>query len=98
MFLDVLFSNGTEVTGCNVDKYRWCDSFNPINVYVYYAAFIIVIGIANPNLNVSFGTLFSKIIGPRPQTIEQGWLQVAGTSGRMIGSVSMRFLNILMDT
>jgi MFS family permease len=89
---DMLFANGTEMTGCNVDKYQWCDSFNPINFYVYYVAFIIIIGIANPNLNVSFGTLFSKIIGPRPQTIEQGWLQVAGTSGRMIGSVSMSAL------
>uniref|UniRef100_A0A914YCC2 Major facilitator superfamily (MFS) profile domain-containing protein n=1 Tax=Panagrolaimus superbus TaxID=310955 RepID=A0A914YCC2_9BILA len=89
---EILFSNGTELTGCNVDKYRWCDSLNPINFYVYYAAFIIIIGIANPNLNVSFGTLFSKIIGPRPQTIEQGWLQVAGTSGRMLGSVSMSTL------
>uniref|UniRef100_A0A914R0J1 Uncharacterized protein n=1 Tax=Panagrolaimus davidi TaxID=227884 RepID=A0A914R0J1_9BILA len=86
---DLKFSNGTELTGCNTDKYEWCNSFNPINIIVYYIAYTFILGISNPNLNVTFGTLFSKIIGPRPQQIEQGWLQVAGTSGRMIGSVSM---------
>uniref|UniRef100_A0AC35GH61 Uncharacterized protein n=1 Tax=Panagrolaimus sp. PS1159 TaxID=55785 RepID=A0AC35GH61_9BILA len=86
---DFKFSNGTELTGCNMDKYEWCNLFNPINIFVYYIAYTFILGISNPNLNVTFGTLFSKIIGPRPQQIEQGWLQVAGTSGRMIGSVSM---------
>uniref|UniRef100_A0AC35GPL4 Uncharacterized protein n=1 Tax=Panagrolaimus sp. PS1159 TaxID=55785 RepID=A0AC35GPL4_9BILA len=89
---DLQFSNGTELTGCNIDKYEWCTSFNPINIVVYYIAFTFLLGTSNPNLNVSFGALFSKIIGPRQQTIEQGWLQVAGTAGRMIGSVSMSAL------
>uniref|UniRef100_A0AC34G7N7 Uncharacterized protein n=1 Tax=Panagrolaimus sp. ES5 TaxID=591445 RepID=A0AC34G7N7_9BILA len=91
-FADLQFSNGTEITGCNIDKYDWCESFNPINIVVYYVAFTFLLGTSNPNLNVSFGALFSKIVGPRQQTIEQGWLQVAGTSGRMIGSVSMSAL------
>lgn len=73
-----------------MDKYQWCKSFNPVNPYIYYISFMLFIGASYPNLNVSLNTIFSKIIGPRPQTVEQGWLQVAGSSGRMIGPITMR--------
>uniref|UniRef100_A0A914Y9Z0 Major facilitator superfamily (MFS) profile domain-containing protein n=1 Tax=Panagrolaimus superbus TaxID=310955 RepID=A0A914Y9Z0_9BILA len=55
---------------------------------------MLFIGISYPNLNVSLNTIFSKIIGPRPQTVEQGWLQVAGSSGRMIGPITMSALYV----
>ena len=67
-----------------------------MNVYVYYVTFVVLIGLSFPNLNISMNTLFSKIIGPRPQAAQQGWLQVAGSSARMIGPITMR-LSTLQD-
>uniref|UniRef100_A0A914XVC4 Major facilitator superfamily (MFS) profile domain-containing protein n=1 Tax=Panagrolaimus superbus TaxID=310955 RepID=A0A914XVC4_9BILA len=84
--------NSTELTGCNVDRFPWCETFNPVNVYVYYIAYVILIGMSFPNLNISMNTLFSKIIGPRPQAAQQGWLQVAGSSARLIGPIAMSSL------
>uniref|UniRef100_A0AC34GN11 Major facilitator superfamily (MFS) profile domain-containing protein n=1 Tax=Panagrolaimus sp. ES5 TaxID=591445 RepID=A0AC34GN11_9BILA len=85
-------ANSTELTGCNVDRFPWCEIFNPINVYVYYITFVILVGMSFPNLNISMNTLFSKIIGPRPQAAQQGWLQVAGSSARLIGPIAMSTL------
>uniref|UniRef100_A0AC35ERG8 Uncharacterized protein n=2 Tax=Panagrolaimus sp. PS1159 TaxID=55785 RepID=A0AC35ERG8_9BILA len=83
-------ANDTELAGCNVDRFDWCYDLKPVNVYLYYISYIILIGTCFPNINISLNTLFSKIIGPRPQGTQQGWLQVAGSSARMIGPVSIR--------
>jgi ceroid-lipofuscinosis MFS transporter 7 len=61
---DIQNANSTELTGCNVDRFPWCETFNPINVYVYYVTFVILIGISFPNLNISMNTLFFKNYWP----------------------------------
>uniref|UniRef100_A0AC34GJH5 Uncharacterized protein n=1 Tax=Panagrolaimus sp. ES5 TaxID=591445 RepID=A0AC34GJH5_9BILA len=71
--------------GCNTDKFSWCEKLAPVNVYLYYAAYIIVIGFAFPIMNITVTTLFSKILGPRRQGTQQGIFQVSGGVARMIG-------------
>ena len=82
--------NDTELVGCNTDRFDWCYSLKPVNVYVYYITYVLFIGTCFPNINICLNTLFSKIIGPRPQATQQGLLQVAGSSARMIGPIAIR--------
>ncbi|KAI1719639.1 major facilitator superfamily domain-containing protein [Ditylenchus destructor] len=81
-----------EPVGCNTDKFEWCEELRPVNVGVYYAAYILVIGLAFPTLNIAMNTLFSKIIGPRWQGTQQGILQVSGGLARMVGPVLISIL------
>lgn len=53
--------------GCNATKFDWCDSLSAVNGYVYYVAYIILIGVSFPNLNIALTTLLSRILGPRRQ-------------------------------
>ena len=78
--------------GCNTDKFSWCEDLSPVNVYLYYAAYIIVIGFAFPIMNITTTTLFSKILGPRRQGTQQGIFQVSGGVARMIGPIAISIL------
>uniref|UniRef100_A0A914YS16 Major facilitator superfamily (MFS) profile domain-containing protein n=1 Tax=Panagrolaimus superbus TaxID=310955 RepID=A0A914YS16_9BILA len=78
--------------GCNTDKFSWCEELAPVNVYLYYAAYIIVIGFAFPIMNITVTTLFSKILGPRRQGTQQGLFQVSGGVARMIGPIAVSML------
>uniref|UniRef100_A0AC34Q924 Major facilitator superfamily (MFS) profile domain-containing protein n=1 Tax=Panagrolaimus sp. JU765 TaxID=591449 RepID=A0AC34Q924_9BILA len=86
-YVDLIDANGTEVVGCNMDRFDWCHTFKPINIHVYYITYVLFIGLCFPNINISLNTLFSKILGPRPQAAQQGWLQVSGAAARMIGPI-----------
>uniref|UniRef100_A0A7E4ZVB1 MFS domain-containing protein n=1 Tax=Panagrellus redivivus TaxID=6233 RepID=A0A7E4ZVB1_PANRE len=90
--LDVAASNGTELVGCNVDYFDWCDDIPPVNYIVFYTAYVLIIGISFPYINIALNTLFSKIIGPRRQAAQQGWLQVSGAAARFVGPVIISFL------
>uniref|UniRef100_A0A7E4W460 MFS domain-containing protein n=1 Tax=Panagrellus redivivus TaxID=6233 RepID=A0A7E4W460_PANRE len=84
---DKIAANGTELVGCNVDYFNWCLDISPINAIVFYTACVIILGMCTPNINITLNTLFSKIIGPRPQAAQQGWLQVSAGAGRFVGPV-----------
>uniref|UniRef100_A0A914DXI8 Major facilitator superfamily (MFS) profile domain-containing protein n=1 Tax=Acrobeloides nanus TaxID=290746 RepID=A0A914DXI8_9BILA len=84
--------SSTELVGCNVDKLSWCDTLKPVNVWLYYVSYCIIIGTAFPNLNISLNTLFSQIIGPRRQGTQQGILQMSGGAARMIGPLIISVL------
>lgn len=78
--------------GCNVDKFSWCEDLAPVNVYLYYVMYILVIGLAFPTMNITTTTLFSKVLGPRRQGTQQGIFQVSGGLARMIGPISISVL------
>ncbi|KAI6226418.1 hypothetical protein M3Y99_01291300 [Aphelenchoides fujianensis] len=46
-------------------------------------------------MNISLNVVFSKLLGPRRQGVEQGWLQVSGGIARIVGPIAMSnvFLN-----
>lgn len=49
---------------------------------------------AFPILNIANTTLFSDIIGPRRQGIEQGLLQMSGSIARLFGPIVIRFKKV----
>uniref|UniRef100_A0A914Z4U3 Major facilitator superfamily (MFS) profile domain-containing protein n=1 Tax=Panagrolaimus superbus TaxID=310955 RepID=A0A914Z4U3_9BILA len=78
--------------GCNMDKFSWCESLSPVNAYLYYSAYVLIIGVAFPTLNITTTTLFSKILGPRRQGTQQGILQASGSIARIIGPLGISVL------
>ncbi|KAI6209813.1 hypothetical protein M3Y96_00260900 [Aphelenchoides besseyi] len=82
---DAAIANGTEVVGCNADRFSWCESIKPVNVWVYYGAYVLFIGICYPSIQVTINTLFSKVLGPRLISTHQGFLQVTSSSARLTG-------------
>ena len=81
-----------EGVGCNVDKFTWCQALAPVNVYLYYIAYALVIGFAFPTMNITTTTLFSKVLGPRRQGTQQGIFQASGSAARMIGPILISIL------
>lgn len=68
VYTDQELHNGTtELVGCNISRLKWCLDMTPPNVWLYFCAFAVFIGLCFPNINLSLGTLFSHIIGPRRQ-------------------------------
>lgn len=94
-----------EHIGCDTEKFTWCDSLAPVNEWVYYGTYVVVIGmlsltqglvrmhrlgLAYPFMNIALMTLFSKILGPRRQGTQQGIMQTFGSAARMTGPVAIR--------
>ncbi|CAD5229690.1 unnamed protein product [Bursaphelenchus okinawaensis] len=79
------FYNNTEPVGCNKDRFSWCDTVNPINMWVLYATYSVCVGIAFPIVNLSVNTLFTQIIGPRRQATLTGIQQSFGNVARVTG-------------
>ncbi|CAD6189148.1 unnamed protein product [Caenorhabditis auriculariae] len=86
-----LSSNASDAD-CNREKYQWCDSLTTTPVWVYYSGYVLVFGIANSFLNISLTTLYSKVVGPRPQGTHQGFFQMSGSIGRLIAPLLMSWL------
>ncbi|KAI6173267.1 hypothetical protein M3Y98_01063500 [Aphelenchoides besseyi] len=76
-----------EPLGCNVDRFSWCDEIKPLNVWVYFVSFAVFIGLCFPNINITVGTLFSNILGPRFQGTQQGIMQMSGSFARLTGPI-----------
>jgi hypothetical protein len=60
-----------EPTGCDIEKFTWCTDLKQVNVWFYYGCYILFIGLSIPILTISMTTLFSQILGPRRQGINQ---------------------------
>ncbi|KAI6187100.1 hypothetical protein M3Y98_00205800 [Aphelenchoides besseyi] len=87
-FTDNVLSKNTSSTmavGCNATKFDWCNDLTSVNVFVYFASYILCIGIAFPLLTITLTSLFSKILGPRRQGTEQGLFQCSSALARIVG-------------
>ena len=42
--------NGTELVGCNTDKFDWCASTPPVSSQVYVIAYILIVGASSTSL------------------------------------------------
>lgn len=74
-----------EPTGCPFEQ-TWCQ-YTPV---IHIAQFItsdILIGVGYPTCNVMSYTLYSKILGPKPQGVYMGWLTAAGSGARTLGPI-----------
>uniref|UniRef100_A0A7E4UUR9 MFS domain-containing protein n=1 Tax=Panagrellus redivivus TaxID=6233 RepID=A0A7E4UUR9_PANRE len=91
---DVLLANGTELVGCNTDHLTWCTYTTAVNPWIFYAGYTVVIALTFSHSNIALNTLFSKIIGPRQQAAQQGFLQLAGGSARFLGPVLITYIYV----
>ncbi|KAM9143320.1 major facilitator superfamily domain-containing protein 8 isoform 2-T3 [Pangshura tecta] len=79
-------SNHTvEPTGCSVVQ-SWC-LYTPLIHLAQYITSDILIGLGYPVCNVMSYTLYSKILGPKPQGVYMGWLTASGSGARILGPV-----------
>uniref|UniRef100_A0A0K0ERC6 MFS domain-containing protein n=1 Tax=Strongyloides stercoralis TaxID=6248 RepID=A0A0K0ERC6_STRER len=79
--------NGTEVIGCNIDMYSWCENITQPNPWIYLVSFSLIVGMGFPIINVAMNTLFSKILGPRRQGTQQGFMQMFAGCAQLIGPI-----------
>jgi len=64
----ILQSNGTEVVGCPVYEQPWC-GYTPVMTIAQFFLGYFLTSIGYPIGITVIQTLFSKILGPRPQVI-----------------------------
>ncbi|XP_056156401.1 major facilitator superfamily domain-containing protein 8 [Lampris incognitus] len=74
-----------EPTGCPVEQ-TWCQYVPAIHLAQYITSDILI-GMGYPACNVMSYTLYSKILGPKPQGVYMGWLTASGSGARTLGPV-----------
>ncbi|MED6251928.1 Major facilitator superfamily domain-containing protein 8 [Ataeniobius toweri] len=90
-----LFSNGTvEPTGCPYEQ-TWCQ-YTPAIYLAQYISSDVLIGVGYPACNVMSYTLYSKILGPKPQGVYMGWLTASGSGARTLGPVFVSHVYTLL--
>uniref|UniRef100_A0A8C0CNR4 Major facilitator superfamily domain containing 8 n=1 Tax=Balaenoptera musculus TaxID=9771 RepID=A0A8C0CNR4_BALMU len=72
-------------TGCPVEQ-AWC-LYTPMIHLAQFLTSAVLIGIGYPSCNVMSYTLYSKILGPKPQGVYMGWLTASGSAARILGPV-----------
>ncbi|XP_061814851.1 major facilitator superfamily domain-containing protein 8 [Nerophis lumbriciformis] len=88
-------SNGTlEPTGCPYEQ-TWCQ-YTPVIYLAQYISSDFLIGVGYPACNVMSYTLYSKILGPKPQGVYMGWLTASGSGARTLGPVFVSHVYTLL--
>lgn len=83
-----------EPTGCPSEQ-TWC-FFTPVIHLAQYITSDILIGVGYPTCNVMSYTLYSKILGPKPQGVYMGWLTASGSGARTLGPVFVSHVYTLL--
>ncbi|XP_041821099.1 major facilitator superfamily domain-containing protein 8 [Chelmon rostratus] len=78
-------NSSLEPTGCPFEQ-TWCQ-YTPAIHLAQYISSDILIGVGYPACNVMSYTLYSKILGPKPQGVYMGWLTASGSGARTLGPV-----------
>ncbi|RMB99544.1 hypothetical protein DUI87_23797 [Hirundo rustica rustica] len=79
-------SNHTvEPVGCPVTQ-SWCLN-TPMIYLAQYISSDVLIGLGYPVCNVMSYTLYSKVLGPKPQGVYMGWLTASGSGARILGPI-----------
>uniref|UniRef100_A0A4X1VDM3 Major facilitator superfamily domain containing 8 n=1 Tax=Sus scrofa TaxID=9823 RepID=A0A4X1VDM3_PIG len=72
-------------TGCPFEQ-AWC-LYTPMIHLAQFLIAAVLVGIGYPSCNVMSYTLYSKILGPKPQGVYMGWLTASGSAARILGPV-----------
>lgn len=67
-------------------NYAWCDYVPVIHIAQFFGA-TILISIGYPMCNMLSYTIYSKVLGPKPQGLWMGWLTASGSLARTVGPV-----------
>nr|KAF6481080.1 major facilitator superfamily domain containing 8 [Molossus molossus] len=78
-------NHSEEPTGCPVGQ-AWC-LYTPVVHLAQFLTSAVLIGIGYPSCNVMSYTIYSKILGPKPQGVYMGWLTASGSAARILGPV-----------
>ncbi|KAH9488155.1 Major facilitator super domain-containing protein 8 [Bulinus truncatus] len=71
--------------GCPWD-YNWCTTVPMIHIAQYFGA-TALISIGYPMCNLLSYTIYSKVLGPKPQGLWMGWLTASGSLARTVGPI-----------
>lgn len=72
-------------TGCPIEQ-TWC-LYTPVIHLAQFLTAAVLIGTGYPACSVMSYTLYSKVLGPKPQGIYMGWLTTSGSAARILGPV-----------
>lgn len=78
-------NSSSEPTGCPYEQ-TWCQ-YTPAIHLAQYISSDFLIGVGYPTCNVMSYTLYSKILGPKPQGVYMGWLTASGSGARTLGPI-----------
>ncbi|XP_008974945.1 major facilitator superfamily domain-containing protein 8 isoform X4 [Pan paniscus] len=70
-------------TGCSIEQ-AWC-LYTPVIHLAQFLTSVVLIGLGYPVCNLMSYTLYSKILGPKPQGVYMGWLTASGSGARILG-------------
>ncbi|EGI68201.1 Major facilitator superfamily domain-containing protein 8 [Acromyrmex echinatior] len=89
-------ANGTEIVGCPITQ-EWCLYTPQITITQF------LIGYAFTSIGYPIGvtlmqTIFSKILGPRPQGVWMGLMTGAGCASRVLGPIFVGFIYTRLGT
>ncbi|XP_077597698.1 major facilitator superfamily domain-containing protein 8 [Stigmatopora nigra] len=87
-------NSSSESTGCPYDQ-TWCQ-YTPAIHLAQYITSDFLIGVGYPACNVMSYTLYSKILGPKPQGVYMGWLTASGSGARTLGPVFVSHVYTLL--
>ncbi|CAD5220774.1 unnamed protein product [Bursaphelenchus okinawaensis] len=76
--------NSTTTSGCSSFLYSWCSNTKQINFWLFTVALVVTAGGVFNMMTVVLSTLFSKIIGPKPQTYQQSLFQTVACFARIL--------------
>ncbi|XP_011360429.1 major facilitator superfamily domain-containing protein 8 isoform X2 [Pteropus vampyrus] len=77
--------HGEEPTGCPAEQ-AWC-LYTPMIHLAQFLTSVVLIGIGYASCHVTSYSLYSKILGPKPQGVYMGWLTASGSAARILGPV-----------
>lgn len=80
-----LSNSSVEPTGCPFEQ-TWCQYTPAIHIAQYITSDLLI-GVGYPTCNVMSYTLYSKILGPKPQGVYMGWLTASGSGARTLGPI-----------
>ncbi|MEQ2159237.1 Major facilitator superfamily domain-containing protein 8 [Goodea atripinnis] len=80
--------------GCPYQQ-TWCQ-YTPAIYLAQYISSDFLIGVGYPACNVMSYTLYSKILGPKPQGVYMGWLTASGSGARTLGPVFVSHVYTLL--
>lgn len=87
-------NNTVEPTGCPFEQ-TWCQYTPAIHIAQYIISDLLI-GVGYPTCNVMSYTLYSKILGPKPQGVYMGWLTAAGSGARTLGPIFVSHVYTLL--
>jgi len=89
-------ANDTEIVGCPIIQ-EWCLYTPQITITQFFIGYIFT-SIGYPLGITLMQTIFSKILGPRPQGVWMGLMTGAGCASRVLGPVFVGFIYTRLGT